>query len=301
MKLAHGIDPLDLLAKSRKRVEEQMSLQQDDNKRRKMLIMFTGCYEATKVKRTITFRVKNRRGNRIVNYDEVADKIKHMKLNEHPTFIRMYRLCGDDFDVVLHLIQDKLMPRRAGGKHIIPPIIKLAVALRFLAGGSYLDLSFGYKIPRKNVHQYVFQVIKAIDDSRHPFLNNIISPIHLSQEDLIETEKGFAALSKNKLRGTVAAGDGIILRIIRPTNVEAEGDVSSNFTRKGTYSYGLQAFCDSRCKFVMLSSILLASSFDNTSYRLTQLSKDIRSGKLHHLYHVVLDEAFTCTPQEMSP
>ena len=51
----------------------------------------------------------------------------------------------------------------------------------------------------------------------------------------------------------------------------------------------------------MISSKLCSSTNDNTSYIVTQLSKDIKAGLLPEQYHVVLDEAYPCTVQEMSP
>jgi hypothetical protein len=51
----------------------------------------------------------------------------------------------------------------------------------------------------------------------------------------------------------------------------------------------------------MISSKLCSSTNDNTSYIVTQLSKDIKSGKLPQKYHAVLDEAYPCTGQQMSP
>ena len=51
----------------------------------------------------------------------------------------------------------------------------------------------------------------------------------------------------------------------------------------------------------MISSKLCSSTNDNTSYIVTQLSKDIKAGLLPQQYHVVLDEAYPCTVQEMSP
>jgi hypothetical protein len=51
----------------------------------------------------------------------------------------------------------------------------------------------------------------------------------------------------------------------------------------------------------MISSKLCSSTNDNTSYIVTQLSKDIKAGKLQQQYHVVLDEAYPCLEQEMSP
>ena len=63
----------------------------------------------------------------------------------------------------------------------------------------------------------------------------------------------------------------------------------------------MQAFCDSNLRFVMISSKLCSSTNDNTSYIVTQLSKDIKASMLPKQYHVVLDEAYPCTEQEMSP
>jgi hypothetical protein len=114
-------------------------------------------------------------------------------------------------------------------------------------------------------------------------------------------EEGFAKLGMYSLRGTVAAGDGIIFKMQVPKGEEVDGDVTSYFTRKGYYAYGLQAFCDSNCKFVMIASRICSSSGDNTAYISTQLSKDIKANLLPKEYHVVLDEAYPCMGQEMSP
>ena len=43
-----------------------------------------------------------------------------------------------------------------------------------------------------------------------------------------------------KLRGTIAASDGIVFRMQMPTNEQVDGDVTSYYTRKGYYAYGLQ-------------------------------------------------------------
>jgi hypothetical protein len=157
------------------------------------------------------------------------------------------------------------------------------------AGGSYLDLSFSYNVPHNCVHFYAWQALLAIDYSTDPFIDNIKSPIHASSEALEEMEQGFAKLSQYNLSGTIAAGDGIVFRMIMPTNEEVDGDVTSYYTRKGYYAYGLQAFCDATCHFVMISSKLCSSTSDNTAYIVTRLSKDIKAGHLPSKYHVVLD------------
>lgn len=55
--------------------------------------------------------------------------------------------------------------------------------------------------------------------------------------------------------GTVAAGDGVVFKMNKPTVEEVDGDVTSFFTRKGYYAYALQAFCDARCKFLYLRNV----------------------------------------------
>jgi hypothetical protein len=67
------------------------------------------------------------------------------------------------------------------------------------------------------------------------------------------------------------------------------------------YNFFYKAFCDSKCRFLSVASKLVSSSHDNTHYIATKLSDDIKSGKLHPDFNVVLDEAYPSTPQEMSP
>ena len=228
-------------------------------------------------------------------------KICHMKEHRPTIFTRMYRLSPISFDRVLAIIEPQLLPRRKTAKYFVPPVIKLCLALRVLAGGSYLDLSFGYDVPHSTVHFYAWQAIHAIDRSTDPFLDNIKSPTMRTEEELEKLEYDFAELCSFNLRGTVAAGDGVVFRMQMPSSEEVEGDVTSYFTRKGYYAFGLQAFCDAKCHFVMISTKLCSLTNDNTTYIVTQLSKDIKSGKLPSRFHVVLDEAYPCTEQEMSP
>ncbi len=90
------------------------------------------------------------------------------------------------------------------------------------------------------MHYYAWQALNAIDRSTDPFLDNIKSPIHATMQQLESLEHGFATLSDFKLHGTIAAGDGIVFKMMMPTNEEVDGDVTSYFTRKGCYAYGLQ-------------------------------------------------------------
>jgi hypothetical protein len=78
--------------------------------------------------------------------------------------------------------------------------------------------------------------LNAIDHSTNPFLDNIKSPIHGTPEELSAMENGFAKHSKYQVHGTIAAGDGIVFRIIMPANEKVEGDVTAYFI---LYSQGI--------------------------------------------------------------
>ena len=79
-------------------------------------------------------------------------------------------------------------------------------------------------------------------------------------------ESTFVKISKGVFRDTVAAGDGIIFRRMKPDRNDVDG---------------VQAFCDGNCKFVHVSQKVCASSHDGTAYVLTGRSKIIAEGKLN--------------------
>jgi hypothetical protein len=102
--------------------------------------------------------------------------------------------------------------------------------------------------------QYVRQTVEAIDR----VLNNI--QFQLGDElKLRALEPGFLTVSKGLFPGTVAADDGVVFCIQRPPKATVSGDVSSFFTRKGYYAYGMQAFVDESCRFGSISMKICSS------------------------------------------
>jgi hypothetical protein len=194
------------------------------------------------------------------------------------------------------------MRGRASSGSYISPLIKLAMALRFLAGGIYLDIAFGYNVSYKHITEYVWEVLELLDGK----LDNIQFPLD-DEVKMRDLEKDFNACcgsvpgSGAVFPGTVAAGDGVVFRMQRPPADQVDGDVASFFTRKGYYAYGMQAFVDAHCRFVSISMKLCASAHDSTAYIVSGIAEAIRDGKLPNWAHIVLDEAYVCRQQELSP
>lgn len=70
---------------------------------------------------------------------------------------------------------------------------------------------------------------------------------------------------------------------------------------EGYYAYGMQAFVDSNCKSINISMQVCFSTHDSTDHILSGLSKAIRNERVPSWAHIVLDEAYVNTPQELSP
>jgi hypothetical protein len=213
----------------------------EGDERLRNIAVATACLGWHCISEGASVQVNGRCANRkTTDYDAVVNKVRKLQLMKPLLFTRMYRLSPKSFDRTLGIIQADLFPRKERGCNFVPPIIKLCLGLRLLAGGSYLDLSFAYDVPPNTVHKYAWQSLNAIDRSTDPFLDNIKSPTHCTAKELDRLENGFAALSQFKLHGTVAAGDGIVFRMVMPTNEQVDGDVTAYYTRKGYFAYGLQ-------------------------------------------------------------
>jgi hypothetical protein len=196
-----------------------------------------------------------------------------------------------------------------------------------------------YNIDANYVFVIVSKVLKAVNSSKDPFLNNVNFPFG-DVPRLTELANGFGSISNNVLWGTVAAGDGVVchlslslsclqwqvFRMHTPTVKETNKQVTSYFSRKGCvnneivclqsryFCFGLQAFCDSNCRFLSASAQMCSSTHDSTSYIATGVSQSIKRSRqlraegvpedrlpLPWQFHIVLDEAYVSSGQELSP
>ena len=162
-KLNNEDDLFDLLTSSaHKRVYNEEENVREQKKR--------VCVVAAILDEVKSFRVIGRSPNIFRDRNRILGKILSM---DDDLFTRHYRLYREDFFDLL----DKIRPEMDFGKkyhpYAIDPIIRLCVALRFLGGGSYLDIAFGYEVPEKSVSTYALEVCELIDEC----VDNIIFPL----------------------------------------------------------------------------------------------------------------------------
>ena len=155
------------------------------------------------------------------NRQRVLSEVVLLSVMKEPEFRRMFRMHPDDVFDLLAKITPLLPPRRADS---VPVSILLFATLRFLAGGSYLDIYPRFYISPGSFSSSVMLVIAAIDmtvdNIRFPdqaMVGAADSPKRLADmARLVELAAGFAKLSGTKFPGTVAAVDGLVLAIWRP-------------------------------------------------------------------------------------
>ena len=173
-------------------------------------------------------------------------------------FYRRYRMSRDAFTELLRLIEPDLRSKRPrGGRTVHPPILKLAMTLRWLAGGDILDLVDLYATTERGIYYIMNKVITAINNRLEISWPNENEQFECSQEFYFKTQ----------IPGCIGAIDGLQIR------VEKAGRKFMN--RKGYASVNLQAICDSKCRFIFSSLKVAGSVHDSQAVRMTQMWNDI--------------------------
>eukprot|EP00170_Pyropia_yezoensis_P001830 contig_7775_g1834 len=154
-------------------------------------------------------------------------------------FRLLFRMDRDTFWALFDLVRSSLetneeMAILSSGQPI-PPECRLAMALRVLAGASYLDCMLAFGVGRSTV----FSVFK--------------------QSDL------FSRGGRNPLRGCLSAIDGIAVKIQRPSVPDAPNPMSY-YNRKGSFALNAQVAVGADYKVQFLSVVAAGSCHDSTAF-----------------------------------
>ena len=216
-------------------------------------------------------------------------------------FSRMFRLSRSSFQVLLTKIRSNI--ERNEQKAInssgsgITATIRLATALRFLAGGSYLDISFMFGLDSTNFFnsKYVlWSTIEAIDT-----ILDLSFSLH--PDDLQKTADGFAKYSNGHMTGCVMAIDGWVCHTRKPKYFEVGGSVSSYRNRKQCWGIVCMAGCDASCRFTLFSAQASGGTIDYIAWDFCGLKSVLDQGELPNQYYFIGDEAFVNTSQILVP
>ena len=229
--------------------------------------------------------------------------IEEMDRLDPSTFKKMFRVSRSTFDELLDIItphldqRNEVKAKNSSGSSISPKT-RLAVTLRWLAGGSHLDLCFAWGVAHSTFFSergVLWPVIEAIDDA---FALGF--PVN-DLDRLAELSKGFYDHSGGILDGCVLAVDGFGVPTRCPYKKEVPAQKDYQF-RKGGFAIIAIAGCDVDSRFITATAKHSGSTNDIIAWQSSKLYKwlEVDNG-LPSKYFCIGDEAFTNTQQFLSP
>ena len=248
--------------------------------------------------------------------------LKEMSEMSEVQFKRMFRLSRMAFNHLLDLISPIVSASPLPWQphtHIITNTTKLATTLRWLAGGSYLDICFAWYIICYGVIVRIDKVtscfrIRGISTSSFykdggilwTTIDAINQVLHIgfpiSDEGKLDIlSKDFSVYSHGRLEGCVMAIDGLVVKTRCPTIIESPNQTCFR-NRKGMWGIVILAGCDSRCRFMMWvckypGSTNDAFAWDNCELKSMIVDKKLLSSK----YYVIGDEGIPVSEQVLIP
>ena len=239
--------------------------------------------------------------------DEVFSWDDHVRRMDEDQFKLRYRLDFDSF----HSLLDDLGVRRKlehstafkkkqacnGNFGIVIAVeVKLALCLRYLAGGDVLDLILIYKVSKFYVYECLWAGVDAINESI-----KVEFPLH-DVDKLRRLEAEFRARSQDGCwRGCVGAIDGVHFEMEAPTNRDVKNPMKYHVARKHAFCLLAIAVCDSERRFTMFDISQVPTTHDSLAFGATPLGVAVQAGKLPAPFFLNGDAAFSLSPSLVTP
>jgi hypothetical protein len=169
-------------------------------------------------------------------------------------FRRAYRMKEESFWLLLDLLDKEMGKKltRRRGKTPNGDIcngMRLAIALRYFAGGDPLDIMMVFKVSRGMVLQCVWIVVAAIHRTKELDLKY---PRSYKEQEAVAAE--FCKASAVGFNNCAGCIDGILIWIHKPSNKELDkvgfGGRKFYCGRKKKFGLNMQATCDARRRFL---------------------------------------------------
>eukprot|EP00965_Chrysotila_dentata_P122423 4046100-Pleurochrysis_carterae.AAC.1 len=225
----------------------------------------------------------------------------HIRRLSAKSFKLRYRLDIDAFYKLLSIIWDDLLVdggmamRRRNGL-LISPQVRLAVSLRYFAGGDTLDLMLIYSLSRGEVYSCIWTVMDSINARlklEFPALDDI--------EALRAISDGFQEHLRQKVwRGQVSAIDGVHIAMRSP-GVSVVDQKSYYVPRKAEFALLCIAVCDQRRRFIYYDISSAPTTHDSMAWANSDLGQKILAGQLPPEFFFNGDAAFSLSNSLLTP
>ena len=217
-------------------------------------------------------------------------------------FKRRYRLSWPAFNKLLGLLDEDLkvvnprLAKNGNNGRVVPNAVKLAIGLRYLAGGDPLDLFLIYHVSLGYVYKCIWTVVDAVNQRLQ-----IKFPID-DPEKLATLEAEFRAASPGGIwEGQVGALDGVHFATIAPSSKDVDDPMRYFVARKDEYALLCMAVCDAQRRFLYYDISQVPTTHDSLAWYMSKLGRRIADGDLPDPYFINGDSAFSLSPSLVCP
>lgn len=154
--------------------------------------------------------------------------------------------------------------------------IRLAVMLRVLGGGSYMDMALLFDTSFQHVYKIVREIIG------NWLLHDLFCPIngveYCSNDDRMnEVAMQFSESSGGVINGCIGALDGWVVKIQNPMKSDGVNNPQSFYSHKGYYAVNVQAIADKKKRILFCSILSHGAEHDSTAFKNSSLYKWLAS------------------------
>jgi|EP00979_Chaetoceros_neogracilis_P009196 hypothetical protein len=182
--------------------------------------------------------------------------------------------------------------------------VKLALTLRLLAGGTYMDLALLYETG----FTYSYTIFKDV-------VNNWINDnrlVNINGKDFLEDEEKmkeavleFARHSNGLFVGAIGALDGWLVKIGKPRRrSDKVQNPGSYFSRKGFFAVNVQVIVDKKKRVWYRAVQCRGAEHDSTAFKHSSIYKLLQEkwkGLLKKGYYIIGDSAYALRSYLMTP
>ena len=203
-----------------------------------------------KKQRSVWVRKSWKERERQGHYDNL---IQEMRLQDHSMYFNYFRMLPSTFDDLLGFVGPSLVRKTTNFRKLLPPQLRMAVALRYLATGeSQASLSFNYRIGITTVYQILEEVLEKIWEA--------LSPLSVAHQTLL----------------CLGAIDGKNCVINCPPS-----SGSAFFNYKGTFSIVLMAVVDASYMFTFVDIGDFGRQCDSSVFNNSPFGEALNKGRLN--------------------
>lgn len=235
-------------------------------------------------------RVVGRKGNRKRRRLVWSDRLS--QIQNETEWRRRYKISSSCFRGMVNALRSQLeaqdvqqAARSSGG--LITAELRLSMALRYMAGGHYIDICDLHGVHKDEVMRSVKRVVIAVNQH----YGHLMSFPTRDVDKLQSLAQSFWEAGGETLPGCVGAVDGVVIAIEKPRWGEIDNTADMR-NRKVPWAMVFQAMCDANLKFTWMACNCTGNTNDSLAWQCTRFHNELLDNPLPRQLWIAGDEAY---------